>query len=138
MSVISQDVVERVVADVSERMNDPRYGQVRIGEFVEAHPEAAQYLATVVGRRVGAEAVMHAVFHAAVLAGCVTDGAGAPDRTVSFVALDAVAGDPVPTLHAAEPALHDYLLANVDEQGAHDPLARVALALVAATDGASA
>ncbi len=133
---IPEQVVAEVVREISARMSDPSYGQLAVGSFVQAHPEASQFLSAHMDELGGGENVIHAVFHAQVLARCfehhLEDAALPP---LGFTDLDVVSrgGEPVARLEASQPALNDYLGSNVTEPAMRRLLALIALGLDAVT-----
>jgi hypothetical protein len=126
-----EELVAEVVAEVSSRMQDPAYAQVAIGAFIEAHPEASRFVALKMTARGGAEAAMHALFHAQVVAECVARHRGVDALApLCFADLDAVAEDARGAgLAAKEPALAGYLQSNIDEPKTEGVIAHLALAL---------
>mgnify|MGYP001076975577 CR=1 FL=1 len=129
VAILESEVAE-VVAAVSERMKEPTYAQLAVGNFVQAQPHVSKYLTAKMERLGGGEAVIHAVFHAEVLAECIRNHHGA-ERTVSFARLDETSGlDPVGRLQEQEPALAAYLEGNVEAR-MRGVIAHVGLALVA-------
>lgn len=124
--VISEEQVAAVVAEVSEQLVDPTFGQVSIGGFVETQPDAARFLTLAVGRKVGAEEALQAVFHATVVEACFARAVATPPR-LTFAALDAVGAEPGRALGVEQPALAGYLEANVSEASVRDSVGRVAL-----------
>jgi hypothetical protein len=129
---ISEALVTEVVADVSARMKDPGYAQVAIGAFIEAHPEASRFVALKMTSRGGAEAAMHALFHAQVVAECVARDRGVDALPpLRFADLDATAGDAREgALEAGEPALAGYLASNVEEPNTRGVVSHIARALL--------
>jgi hypothetical protein len=131
---IPEELVAEVVAEVSSRMKDPGYAQVAIGAFIEAHPEASRFVALKLTPRGGAEAAMHALFHAQVVAECVARHRGVDALSpLRFADLDATADEArAPGLEASEPALAGYLGSNVEEPLTRGVIAHLALALIRA------
>ena len=125
--VLTEEVVATVVADISAQLADPTFGQVSIGGFVESQPDAARFLTRAVGRKVGAEEAMQAVFHATVLEACFAR-ATTPPAPVTFAQLDAVGDTPAAALEREQPALAGYLVANVESPPVREALSRVAVA----------
>ena len=68
--VIAEEHVAAVVAEISAQLSDPAFAQERIGGFVDTQPNAARFLTLAVGRKLGPEEAMQAVFHATVLEAC--------------------------------------------------------------------
>ena len=75
-------------------MQSPQYGELAIGTFVQAQPELTRFLSAHAEDLGGAEAVMHAVFHAQVSDRVLSKG---PRRKtcpiVPFSLLDATHSD---------------------------------------------
>lgn len=134
---ISEEAVTKVVADVSERMKDPNYAQVAVGHFVQAHPAISQYLSAKMTSLGGGEAVIHAVFHAELLAEAFRRDLGRDILpSVEFPDLDATAGaNALDRLAEAEPSLAGYLSANVDDEALREVVAHVGLALARTSRG---
>jgi hypothetical protein len=127
---IPEKTVAEVVADISKRMKDPKYPQIAIGSFAEAHPDAGRYITAHSAEIGGGEGVMHAVFHAHVLDECFSKHAGRDLLPVRFRQLDSVANDdPVSMLRAREPAIADYIDSNVDEVPLRRVLCLIGLAM---------
>ncbi len=127
---IPESEVAEVVAAVSERMKEPTYAQLAVGNFVQAQPHVSKYLTAKMERLGGGEAVIHAVFHAEVLAECFREHHGT-EPVVSFARLDETSGlDPVGRFADEEPALATYLEGNVEAR-MRGVLAHVGLALAA-------
>lgn len=125
--VISEQQVAAVVARFSARLSEPAFAQERIGGLVETQPNAARFLTLAVGRKLGAEEAMQAVFHASLIEDCFVD-AGASLAVVGFPALDAAGDDACAALAIEQPAIADYLIANVEAPEQRAPICRVALA----------
>lgn len=132
---IHEETVARVVTDISEQMREPAYGQLAVGGFVEEQPDAARYISSQSKTLGGGEAVVQAVFHAHLLVRCFEQSTGHTLLPIHFRELDTAAklGDPWARLQRAEPALADYLNANLDSLEARKVLSIVALALAKAT-----
>ena len=128
---IPEKDVAAVVAAVSERMKDPMYAQLAVGSFVQAQPYLSKFLTAKMDRMGGGEAVIHAVFHAELLAECFRTHHGG-DRVVGFEKLDQTHGDdPLDRFKGVEPALGAYLEGNADAP-MRGVVAHVGLALAAA------
>lgn len=129
MSILESEVAG-VVAAVSERMKEPAYAQLAVGNFVQSQPHVSKFLSAKMERLGGGEAVIHAVFHAEVLAECIRNHHGT-EKVVSFPRLDETSGvDPVGRLKESEPALAAYLEGNVEAR-MRGVVAHVGLAMLA-------
>jgi len=130
MAGIPEDVVAAVVAETSERMaEDPNYAQVAVGALVQGQPHLSRWL-TANDTELGGEGVVHAVFHAQVLAECVRRHRGRRVPVVRFADLDAVASeDAMGELERAQTGLHGYITSNVESEAAMRILAHAGLAL---------
>lgn len=131
---VPEKLVAEVVSEVSERMSDPGYAQVAIGEFAQAHPDVGRYVTAHLDELGGGEAVMHAVFHAQVLNECFERHLGRSLSPIGFGELDEASRlDAAQTLRDRQPALADYLASNVDGEPMRALLALVAVAMSNAT-----
>ncbi|MBI4509768.1 MAG: hypothetical protein HY698_09020 [Deltaproteobacteria bacterium] len=127
---IPENTVADVVRDASQRMSDPRYAQTVVGTWVQSQPSATRYLTAFVKEFGGPEAVVNAVFHAALMANCFLRHAGRSVRAITFEELDSVASlDRAKELQKRQPALHDYLVANVENLEMRRVLMMLALAM---------
>jgi hypothetical protein len=127
MAKIPEKVVAEMVKEASVKMGDPLYAQTMVGNWVQAQPAATKYMTAHVKELGGAEAVVNMVFHAQLLASCFLRHMGRSVRKMTFAELDAVSdGDRDDALRRRQPALFDYLAANVE-----DPQMRRILTLVA-------
>ncbi len=127
---IPEETVAKHVAEISEHMKNPHYAQLALGDFAGTHPDAGRYLSARSKELGGSEAVVHAVFHAHVIAGCFEKHLGTPVPPLTFAKLDFESGeDAMGRLAGLEPALRDYLVANVDTDVLRDVLAHLALAM---------
>src|SRR6266545_4527582 len=130
MSRIPERVVAEMVKEVSVKMNDPSYAQTLVGSWVQSQPVATKYMTAHVKELGGPEAVVSMVFHAQIVATCFLRHAGRSVRKMSFAELDAVSGgDRDAELKKRQPALYDYLQANVEHLEMRKVLTLVALAL---------
>ena len=71
---IAEALVASVVAETSERMKDPQYVQLSLGEFVQSQRPLSQYLSSRAPKLGGAEALVTIVFHAQILCECLRRG----------------------------------------------------------------
>jgi len=127
---IPEKVVGEVVKETSLKMSDPSYVQTQVGTFVQTQPAAAKYLTAHVKELGGAEAVVNAVFHASLMVACFVRHAGRSVRRISFEELDAVSGqDRDGRLRRVQPALADYIAANVQEPEMKKVLVLLALGM---------
>ena len=127
---IPEKVVTEVVKEASTKMSDPKYAQVLVGSWVSAQPAAAKYITAHAKELGGAEGVVNLVFHAALVAQCFLRHGGRSPRVMSFADLDAVAGgDTDILLQKRQPALRDYLHANVEHAEMRRVLTLLALAM---------
>ena len=131
MSRIPEKVVAEVVKEASIKMKDPRYAQTLVGTWVQGQPDAVRYLSAHAKELGGAEGVVNAVFHCALMSTCFLRHAGRSVRAMTFGELDAVSAlDRSPELERRQPALHDYLVANVE----HADMQRVLMLLALGMD----
>jgi hypothetical protein len=127
---IPEKVVAEVVKEASLKMSDPRYAQTLVGSWVQGQPAVTKYASAHVKELGGAEAVVNLVFHAALLAMCFLRHGGRSVRQMSYADLDGVSGlDRDTELRRRQPALADYLQANVEHAEMRRLLALVVLAM---------
>ena len=130
MSAIPESLVASVVRDVSQKMKSPEYAQAAVGAFVQRHPDVGRWVAAQASEIGGAAGVATVIFHAELLNECYLRHAGKSPSTVKFTTLDAASkGNPLQSLANKQPALHDYLAANVEGPKPTKVLATIALAL---------
>jgi hypothetical protein len=130
MPRIPEKVVAEMVREASVKMADPLYAQTMVGNWVQAQPAATKYMTSHVKELGGAEAVVSMVFHAQLLASCFLRHAGRSVPKMSYAELDAVSdGDRDEALRKRQPALHDYLQANVEHEMMRKVLTLIALGM---------
>ena len=131
MSAVPEAVVERVVAEVSRRLEDPSYAQVAVGQLVESQPFVSRYLSARTDALGGGEVVIHAAFHLDTLASCFRAHLDvAALEPLPFADLDAASGDDVASRFAgAQPALAAYVATNTNGAALRETLALVGLAM---------
>lgn len=127
---IPVETVLEIVKDASAKMSDPSYSQVAVGGFVQEQPSAAKYISAHADELGGAEGVINTIFHAALIARCFQRANNRSVRTMSFDELNHVAdGDRQKTLEQLQPAVLEYLEANVEDDGMKRVLMLLALAM---------
>ena len=130
---LTKEQVASVVAEASQKMNDPNYSAVMVGGFVQSQTPVAQFISAHERELGGAEAIVNVIFHCALVAECFRR-AGGRVRTLSYDDLDAAArGEPLVRLEEAQLPLHEFIKANVESVEAQKLIAMIALAL----DGAA-
>jgi hypothetical protein len=130
MPRIPEKVVAEMVKEASVKMNDPLYAQTMVGNWVQAQPIATKYMTAHVRELGGAEAVVNMVFHAQLLASCFLRHIGRSVPKMTFAQLDQVSeGDRDADLKKRQPALFDYLAANVEKDEMRRVLTLIALAM---------
>ena len=113
---IREETVAEVVAEASAKMSDPNYSAVLVGGFVQGQGPAVQYITAFSDELGGPEAVVNAIFHAALLALCFQRTNHRSIRKMSFEELDHVAeGDREAKLKEQQPALFEYIAINVED-----------------------
>jgi hypothetical protein len=127
---IPADIVAEVVKEASEKMSDPNYSAVMVGGFVQSQSPTAQYISAHAAELGGPEGVVNAIFHAALLGVCFQRGNRRTVRQMSFDELNHVAdGDAEQNLARQQPALLEYIHANVESDSMKRVLVLVALAM---------
>lgn len=128
------DTVAAMVQEASAKMSDPSYSQVMVGGFVQEQPTVARYISAHAAELGGAEGVINAIFHAALLGKCIQKANNRSVRRISFDELDHVASqDREAMLGKVQPALLEYIHANVERA----EMKRVLMLIVLAMDWVS-
>ena len=128
--LIAQATVLEVVKEASTKMSDANYSAVMVGGFVQTQGPAAQYISAHADELGGPEGVVNTIFHAALIALCFQRGNRRSVRRIRFEELDLVAsGDREATLREQQPAVLDYILANVELDAMKRVLMLLALAM---------
>ncbi len=127
---IKEKTVAEVVSEASLKMSDPNYSAVMVGGFVQGQSSAAQYLSAHAEELGGPEAVVTAIFHASLIALCFQRTNNRSVREMSFDELNYVAdGDRIEKLKKQQPAIIDYLEANVEDEHMRNVLMLLTLAM---------
>lgn len=113
---IPTKVVEDLVSEASLKMSDPNYSAVLVGGFVQTQPQAAQYISASADELGGAEMVVNAIFHTALLAECFKRANNRTIAEMSFEVLDKVSdGDRKTNLKHKQPAILEYIETNIED-----------------------
>lgn len=127
---ISAETVAEVVKEASEKMSDPNYSAVLVGGFVQTQGAAAQYISAHSEELGGTEAVVNAIFHAALIGTCFQRANNRSVREMKFEELDQVSeGDREEKLKEQQPAILEYIHANVENDAMKRVLMLIALAM---------
>jgi hypothetical protein len=127
---VPESLVASVVHDTSQRMSDPQFAQLAVGDFVQSQPELASYLSGRSSRIGGAQGVLEVAFHAQLLSECLRQQHGRALPRIPLRLLErASKGDVLDDLTEREPALASYVASNVDSEPVRLELSRIALAL---------
>ena len=127
---ITEATVVDVVKEASGKMADPNYSAVMVGGFVQAQAPAAQYISAHASDLGGPEGVVNTIFHAALIALCFQRANRRSVRGIRFDELDQVAsGDRESSLRDQQPAVLDYIEANVELPAMKQVLVLLALAM---------
>ena len=127
---ITEATVVEVVKEASGKMADPNYSAVMVGGFVQTQGPAAQYISAHASDLGGPEGVVNTIFHAALIALCFQRANRRTVRAIRFDELDHVAsGDREAVLREQQPAVLDYIEANVELAAMKQVLVLLALAM---------
>lgn len=127
---VKAETVAEVVREASEKMSDPNYSAILVGSFVQEQGPTAQYISAHADELGGAESVVNAIFHASLMAQCFKLANNRTVRSISFEQLDLVSdGDREERLKRRQPALVEYIEANIDESPMRNVLMLIALAM---------
>ncbi|CAN5690568.1 hypothetical protein BH11MYX3_BH11MYX3_30190 [soil metagenome] len=126
---LTKEQVAAVVTEASQKMNDPNYSAVLVGGFVQSQTPVAQFISAHERELGGAEAIVGVIFHCALVAQCFQRNGGKV-RTLSYEDLDGAArGEPLIRLEKAHLPLHEFIMANVENEEAQKLVAMIALAI---------
>jgi hypothetical protein len=127
---IKKEIVAEVVAEASQKMNDPNYSAVLVGGFVQLQTPIVQFVSAHEQELGGAEGIVSVIFHAALINTAFTRGVGRTTRMISFDDLDSVAGpQSMAKLEKTQPFIHGFIEENVENPDARKLLALIALAM---------
>ena len=127
---ITEATVVEVVKEASGKMADANYSAVMVGGFVQTQGPAAQYISAHASELGGPEGVVNTIFHAALIALCFQRANRRSVRGIRFDELDAVAaGDREAALRDQQPAVLEYIEANVELTAMKQVLVLLALAM---------
>lgn len=126
---LTKEQVAAVVTEASQKMGDPNYASVLVGGFVQTQTQVAQFISAHERELGGADAIVSVIFHIALVAQCFQRNGG-KIRTLSYEDLDnAARGEPLPRLEKAQLPLHEFIMANIENQDAQKLVAMIALAI---------
>lgn len=129
MKNLTQEQVAAVVAEAGQKMSDPNFASVLVGEFVENQPMVTSFISAHEQELGGTEAIVSVIFHCALVAQCYLRNGGRV-RSMSYEDLDGAAlGEPMPRLEKAQLPLHEFIAANVENVDAQKLIAMIALAI---------
>jgi hypothetical protein len=117
--VVSEDVLAQVVSEVSASNSNPRFVEETVGAFMRRQPIVGNYVASY-HQELGVEGVVLVLLHAAIVARAVERAAGRRLQVIDPAMLDSVVKRAANDTEFAkdQPALRDYLGANVAEDAA--------------------
>jgi hypothetical protein len=128
--LISEATMVAVVQEASDKMSDPNYSAVMVGGFVQTQAPAAQYISAHASELGGPEGVVNTIFHAALISLCFQRANKRSVRSIRFDELDHVAtGDREATLREQQPAVLEYIEANIELPEMRKVLVLLALAM---------
>jgi len=127
---IKEDLVAQVVKEASQKMSDANYSAVIVGGFVQTQGAVAQYISSYADELGGPDAVVNTIFHAALMGLCFQRANNRTVREISFEELDHVSeGDREDSLKKVQPAMLEFLEANVEDATMKRVLVLIALAM---------
>lgn len=129
MKIPEQTLVD-LVTEASRKMSDPNYSAVMVGGFVQSQKATAQFMSAHEDECGGPEAVVNAIFHAALLAEAFKRANNRTVPEMSYEDLDhAAEGERKEKLEKVQPAVLGYIEANVETDGMKRLLMLIALAM---------
>lgn len=126
---LTTEQVAAVVTEASQKMSDPNYSAVMVGGFVQSQTPIAQFISAHTDEIGGAESIINVIFHCA-LVGTAFERNGGRLRELTYEDLDAASrGEPMFHLKERQPAVAEFILANVEHAEAQKLIALIALAI---------
>jgi len=129
MKPIEEKLVQSVVEETSSSMKDPKFATNAIDAWVRTQPNASRYVAAHAKELGGAEHVVTTLFHADLITKCFSRHLGRRVRSLTYAHLDGVARSGQDALQQAQPAVLDYIVANVEMPVMKRLLITIALAI---------
>lgn len=127
---IKENVVAEVVKEASAKMADPNYSAVMVGSFVQQQASTAQYIGAHADELGGPEGVVNAIFHIALIGEAFKRAHNRSISALSFDQLNIVSdGDREERLESRQPAVLEYIKANIDNAEMRSVVMLVALAM---------
>ena len=127
---VRKEVVAEVVKEASTKMSDPNYSAVMVGGFVQTQGPTAQYISAHASDMGGAESVVNAIFHCALIAVCYQRANNRTVPQMSYSDLDHVSGsDTAERLENLQPSISEYIASNVELPAMREVLCLIALAM---------
>ena len=127
---IKEETMAEVVKEASAKMSDPNYSAVPVAGFVQSQAAVAQHISSYADELGDAEVVVNTIFHAALMGLGFQRTNNQTIREISFDELDKVAeGDREAQLKQLQPALLEFLEANVEDAAMKKVLMLIALAM---------
>ena len=128
--IIPAELVADIVAEASLKMKDPNYSAVMVGGFVQSQGATAKYISAHETELDGADGVVNAIFHAALIAQCFQRANNRSVREMSFEDLDHVANeDREQRLEEQQPSVLEYIQQNIETDAMKRLLMLLALAM---------
>jgi hypothetical protein len=126
---LTKEQVAAVVTEASQKMSDPNYSAVMVGEFVQRQTPVAQFISAHERELGGAESIVNVIFHCALVSQCFQRNGGRI-RTLTYEDLDGAArGEPLVRLEEAQLPLHEFNKANNENEDAQNLVSMIALAI---------
>lgn len=127
---IPTKVLEDLVKEASLKMSDNNYSAVLVGGFVQSQEAAAHYISASAEDLGGAEQVVNAIFHIALLAEAFKRANNSTVGEMSFEILDKVSdGDRKSKLAIKQPAVLEYIETNIEDPAMASTVMLFALAM---------
>jgi hypothetical protein len=127
---IKPELFAEVVKEASLKMTDPNYSAVMVGSFVQQQAATAQYIGAHADELGGPEGVVNTIFHVALIGEAYKRAHNRSVRSLSFDQLNIVAdGDREARLEQRQPAVLEYIEANIEEAEMRSVIILVALAM---------
>jgi len=128
MKQLTKDQVLAVVTEASKRMTEAHYSSELVGAFYDHQKPACSFITAHEKELGGTEGVVNVVFHCALVSEAFRRGGGKV-RSLSYEDLDFAAHDSLARLEQVQLAVHEFIMANVENLEAQKLVGMIALAI---------
>jgi hypothetical protein len=128
MKQLTKDQVLAVVTEASKRMTEPHYSSELVGTFYDRQKPACSFITAHEKELGGTEGVINLVFHCALVSEAFRRNGGKV-RTLTYEDLDFASNDSLARLEQSQLAVHEFIMANIEQPEAQKLIGMIALAI---------